>query len=79
MAPGNLLSAIALLSFATGGAQVIGNMGSEIIDPQKNMPKVIIISTVTVGIMYALVAMVASAFCLWKWFPIRTSRWLPLM
>lgn len=52
--PGNLLSAIALLSFATGGAQVIGNMGSEIIDPQKNMPKVIIISTVTVGIMYAL-------------------------
>lgn len=58
--PGNLLSAIALLSFATGGAQVIGNMGSEIIDPQKNMPKVIIISTVTVGIMYALVAMVAS-------------------
>ena len=35
-------------------------MGSEIIDPQKNMPKVIIISTVTVGIMYALVAMVAS-------------------
>ena len=58
--PGNLLSAIALLSFATGGAQVIGNMGSEIIDPQKNMPKVIIISTVTVGIMYALVAMDAS-------------------
>ena len=58
--PGNLLSPIALLSFATGGAQVIGNMGSEIIDPQKNMPKVIIISTVTVGIMYALVAMVAS-------------------
>ena len=58
--PGNLLSAIALLSFATGGAQVIGNMGSEIIDPQKNMPKVIIISTVTVGILYALVAMVAS-------------------
>ena len=58
--PGNLLSAIALLSFATGGAQVIGNMGSEIIDPQKNMPKVIIISTVTVGIMYALVAMVES-------------------
>ena len=58
--PGNLLSAIALLSFATGGAQVIGNMGSEIIDPQKNMPKVIIISTVTVGIMYALVAMVSS-------------------
>ena len=58
--PGKLLSAIALLSFATGGAQVIGNMGSEIIDPQKNMPKVIIISTVTVGIMYALVAMVAS-------------------
>ena len=58
--PGNLLSAIALLSFATGGAQVIGNMGSEIIDPQKNMPKDIIISTVTVGIMYALVAMVAS-------------------
>ena len=58
--PGSLLSAIALLSFATGGAQVIGNMGSEIIEPQKNMPRVIIISTVTVGVMYALVAMVAS-------------------
>ena len=36
--PGSLLSAIALLSFTTGGAQVIGNMGSEIIEPQKNMP-----------------------------------------
>ena len=59
--PGSLLSAIALLSFATGGAQVIGNMGSEIIEPQKNMPRVIIISTVTVGVMYALVAMVASS------------------
>lgn len=58
--PMNLLSAIALLSFATGGAQVIGNMGGEIIDPQKNMPKVIIFSTVTVGVLYAFIAMVAS-------------------
>ena len=58
--PVSLLSAIALLSFATGGATVVVNYGAEAIDPAKNMPRIIFISTITVGIMYAMVAMVAS-------------------
>ena len=58
--PVSLLSSIALLSFATGGATVVVNYGAEAIDPAKNMPRIIFISTITVGIMYAMVAMVAS-------------------
>lgn len=53
------LKAVALLSFATGGAQVIGHMGSEIVDPHKNIPKVIIFTTLSVGVLDALVAIVA--------------------
>lgn len=58
--PISFLSALALLSFATGGAQVIANMGSEIVEPQKNIPRVMVISTLTVGVLYGLIAVVAS-------------------
>jgi len=54
------LSAVALLSWATGGAQVIGNMGSEIVEPHKNIPKVMIFSTLAVGVLYSLIGIVAS-------------------
>lgn len=57
---GGFISALALLSFATGGASVIGNMGSEIVEPHKNIPKVIVFSTLAVGVLYALVAIVAT-------------------
>lgn len=58
--PVPFLSALALLSFATGGAQVISNMGGEIIEPQKNIPRVMVLSTLSVGVLYGLIALVAS-------------------
>jgi len=57
---GGFVESLAVLSFATGGAQVISNMGSEIIDPGKNIPRVMIISTLSVGVLYALIAVVAT-------------------
>lgn len=58
--PFNFLSTLALLSFATGGAQLIAELGGEIVEPHKNIPRVMIISTVGVGCLYALIAMVAA-------------------
>lgn len=53
-------STLALLSFATGGAQVIAEMGGEIKEPGKNIPKVMIVSTLSVGILYVFMACVAA-------------------
>lgn len=58
--PMGFLSSVALLSWATGGAQVIGNMGSEIVEPHKNIPKVMIFSTLAVGVLYAFIGIVAA-------------------
>ena len=58
--PFNFLSTLALLSFATGGAQLIAELGGEIVEPHKNIPRVMIISTVGVGCLYALIATVAA-------------------
>lgn len=55
----NFMAALALLSFATGGASVICQMGGEAENPGRDIPLVMIISTVLVGIMYVLVALVA--------------------
>ena len=53
------MAALALLSFATGGASVICQLGGEAENPGRDIPLVMIISTVLVGIMYVLVALVA--------------------
>lgn len=55
----NFMAALALLSFATGGASVICQLGGEAENPGRDIPLVMIISTVLVGIMYVLVALVA--------------------
>ena len=55
-----LLRATAQLTFATGGAQVVANLSAEAKNPTKDIPKVIIIATLTVAILYAFMATVAA-------------------
>lgn len=55
-----VLSAGALLSFATGGATVIINFGAESKNPTKDVPFVIIVSTLAVAVLYALMSLVAA-------------------
>ncbi|WP_010280496.1 APC family permease [Bacillus timonensis] len=55
-----LLSAATLLTFATGGAAVIMNFGAEAKNPTKDIPIVLIVSTVGVAIIYAFMATVAA-------------------
>ncbi|MFB2831966.1 APC family permease [Aeromonas jandaei] len=51
--------ACAVLSFATGGAQYISELGGEMKNPQRDLPKAIIYSTLTAAIFFALVSVVA--------------------
>ncbi|WP_462411531.1 APC family permease [Neobacillus sp. Marseille-QA0830] len=55
-----LFTAAALLTFATGGAAVIINFGAEAKNPTKDIPIVLIVSTVSVALVYALMATVAA-------------------
>lgn len=55
-----LLRATAQLTFATGGAQVIANLSGEAKNPTKDIPKVMIFSTLAVAILYAFMSTVAS-------------------
>lgn len=56
----SFLSAAALLTFATSGAQTIVNFSAEAKNPTKDMPPVIIGVTVGVALVYAFMAVVAS-------------------
>lgn len=58
--PMNFMSALALLSFATGGASVIAQLGGEAKRPGRDIPMVMVVSTVFVGFLYMAMAMVAS-------------------
>lgn len=57
--PINFMGALALLSFATGGASVIAQLGGEAKHPGRDIPLVMIIATILVGILYMAMAMVA--------------------
>lgn len=54
------LTAAALLSFATGGANCITELGGEMKNPRKYIPGTIVIVTLSIGVLYALVGAVAS-------------------
>jgi APA family basic amino acid/polyamine antiporter len=54
-----MLQAAALLTFATGGAQVIASLSAESKNPTRDIPLAIIISTVSVAVLYAFLAVVA--------------------
>lgn len=55
-----LLRASALLTFATGGASIIANLSGEAKNPTKDIPRVMIISTIGVAILYAFMATIAA-------------------
>lgn len=55
-----LLTVSGLLTFATGGANVVVNLGGEMKNPGRDIPLSMAIATVLVGIIYALMAFVAS-------------------
>ena len=52
-------TAVGLVSFATGGAQVVAELGGEMKNPKRDIPIVIIIATIFVGLLYAFIASIA--------------------
>ncbi|MBS6220983.1 MAG: amino acid permease [[Clostridium] symbiosum] len=56
----SVFGAAALLTFATGGANVITHLGAEAKNPGRDIPIVMAVATVLVGIIYAFLAFVAS-------------------
>ncbi|GAA0719878.1 APC family permease [Clostridium malenominatum] len=56
----DFLMGVALLSFATGGAKFVAENGGEVENPEKTLPKAMIISTLLVASFYALIGIVAS-------------------
>ncbi len=58
--PLGFCSAAAILTFACGGAQNIINFSAEAKNPTKDMPTVIIVSTLIVAVFYAFMAVVAT-------------------
>lgn len=55
-------TAVGLVSFATGGAQVVAELGGEMKNPKRDIPIVIIVATIFVGILYAFIASIAVGF-----------------
>ncbi|WP_066504493.1 APC family permease [Abyssisolibacter fermentans] len=55
-----LLTAMALLTFATGGASVILNLSAEAKDAKRDIPFVLIVATLIVACLYALMSTVAA-------------------
>ncbi|AMV70017.1 Amino acid permease [Pediococcus damnosus] len=55
-----ILAAAAYMTFTVGGAQFMINFSDEAKNPTKDIPFVMVISTITVAILYALMAVVAS-------------------
>lgn len=55
-----LFMAGSLLTYATGGATIIINFGAEAKNPTKDIPFVIIVSTLSIAIVYAVMSTVAA-------------------
>lgn len=53
-------SAVALVSFATNGAQFIAEIGGEMKNPGRDIPLAMYTATAGVGLLYGVIAMVAS-------------------
>ena len=51
--------AVGLLSFATGGAQVVAELGGEMKNPGRDIPLTIVVTTLGVGLLYAFIATIA--------------------
>lgn len=57
---GGMLRAGGLLTFATGGATIACNFSAEAKNPTRDLPLVIIISTLSVAVLYGVLAFVAA-------------------
>jgi len=55
-----LITTAGLLTFATGGANVVTNLGGEMKNPGRDIPVAMVLGTLLVGILYAFLALVAS-------------------
>lgn len=55
-----ILTATALLTFATDGAKYIINLSGECKNPTRDIPRVMTFSTIIVGVLYTLIGVVAS-------------------
>jgi APA family basic amino acid/polyamine antiporter len=55
-----IFQAAALLMFATGGATIIVGLSGEAKNPTRDIPLVVIISTITVAVLYGFIAVVAA-------------------
>jgi APA family basic amino acid/polyamine antiporter len=67
--PGGLvgfLTAVFLLKFATGGAYLIVGLGGEMKNPQRDIPLVLIFSTLTASVVYAFVALASVGVVPWE-------------
>lgn len=57
---GGFFGAAALLTFATGGAFFVSELGGEMKNPKRDIPLSIIVVTLIVGVIYALIGLVAA-------------------
>lgn len=55
-----LLQTSALLTFATGGAQVMADLSGEAKNPTRDIPRAMIASTLSVAVLYAFMSVIAS-------------------
>lgn len=55
-----LLQTSALLTFATGGAQVMADLSGEAKNPTRDIPRAMIASTLSVAVLYAFMSIIAS-------------------
>lgn len=67
------LTGIALLQYATGGATVVVNFGAEAKNPTRDIPIVIVVSTIGVAAVYGLMATIAAGVL-----PIEVTAFQPL-
>ncbi len=64
--PGGFFMAMTILVFATGGAYLVVALGGEMKNPKKDIPRVVVTSTLGVAIFYALVGMAAVGVIPWQ-------------
>lgn len=57
---GGFLTATGLVSFATGGASIVAELGGEMKNPKRDIPLTIILTTAGIAVIYAFMAAVAS-------------------
>ena len=55
----DFMTGASLLTFATGGAEFLSELGGEMKNPGRDLPRAMILSTVAVAILYAFIGIVA--------------------